>query len=94
MDDGQTAAVGAWASLPLDLLLEIFRRLESTAVVHCAGACRSRRRAIIGNASFLENWIFGTPNVTLRTYVDFVKIGPKHVALDFHVIFVYLLSSL
>ncbi|KAL6653706.1 hypothetical protein ACP70R_008630 [Stipagrostis hirtigluma subsp. patula] len=43
-----------WSSLPADLLLEIFRRLETTAVVRSAAACRPWRRAIIGNASCLR----------------------------------------
>jgi len=44
----------AWASLLPDLLLDIFRRLESTAVIRCAGACKPWRRAIISNASSLR----------------------------------------
>ena len=41
-----------WAtSLPCDLLLDIFRRLGSTAVIRCAGVCRPWRRAIIDNAA-------------------------------------------
>ncbi|KAL6908183.1 hypothetical protein ACP4OV_002353 [Aristida adscensionis] len=46
--------VDMWLSLPPDLLLEIFRRLEATAVVHCAAACKPWRRAIIGNAVCLR----------------------------------------
>ncbi|KAL6908181.1 hypothetical protein ACP4OV_002351 [Aristida adscensionis] len=43
--------VDMWISLPPDLLLEIFRRLEFTPVVRCAAACKPRRRAIVGNAA-------------------------------------------
>ncbi|CAO1940428.1 unnamed protein product [Urochloa humidicola] len=39
-----------WTSPPLELLLEVFRRLDVTDVVHCAGTCKSWRCAIIGNA--------------------------------------------
>lgn len=44
-----------WASLlTTDLLLEIFRRLDASAVVRCACACKQWRRAITGNASSLH----------------------------------------
>ncbi|CAN6226754.1 unnamed protein product [Urochloa humidicola] len=43
-----------WASLPCDLLVEVLRRLASTAVIRCAVACRPWRRAIISNASCLR----------------------------------------
>lgn len=43
-----------WASLPCDLLVEILRRLETTAVFRCAGTCKPWRRAIIANASCLH----------------------------------------
>ncbi|KAL6654660.1 hypothetical protein ACP70R_008125 [Stipagrostis hirtigluma subsp. patula] len=43
-----------WASLLPDLLLEIFRHLEATAVVRCAAACKPWRRTIIGYASCLR----------------------------------------
>ncbi|CAN6363750.1 unnamed protein product [Urochloa humidicola] len=46
--------VDTWASLLPDLLLEVFRRLDATAVVHCAATCKPWRRAIIGNASSLH----------------------------------------
>jgi hypothetical protein len=39
------------ASLPPDLFLEIFRRLESAAALRCTGVCKPWRRAIIGNAA-------------------------------------------
>ncbi|KAL6654654.1 hypothetical protein ACP70R_008119 [Stipagrostis hirtigluma subsp. patula] len=42
------------ASLPQDILLDVFRRLEATAVLSCAAACKPWRRAIIGNASCLR----------------------------------------
>ncbi|CAN6278942.1 unnamed protein product [Urochloa humidicola] len=40
-----------WASLPPDLLLEIFLRLEAAAALRCTGVCKRWRRAIIGNAA-------------------------------------------
>ncbi|CAO2150353.1 unnamed protein product [Urochloa humidicola] len=40
-----------WTSLPLELLLEIVRRLDITDVVRCAGTCKPWRRVIIGNAT-------------------------------------------
>jgi len=43
-----------WASLPPDLVIEILRRLEATAVVRCAAACKPWRRAIIGGAASLR----------------------------------------
>nr|CAB3502388.1 unnamed protein product [Digitaria exilis] len=43
-----------WASLPCDLLVDIFRRLDATAVLRCAATCRPWRRAIIANASCLQ----------------------------------------
>ncbi|CAN6227436.1 unnamed protein product [Urochloa humidicola] len=46
-------AADMWASLPSDLLVEILRPLDSTAVFRCAAACRPWRRAIMGNASCL-----------------------------------------
>lgn len=46
--------VDTWsATLPIDLILEIFVRLEPAAVIRCAGVCKPWRRAIIGNASIL-----------------------------------------
>ncbi|CAN6226755.1 unnamed protein product [Urochloa humidicola] len=39
------------AFLPGELLVEIFRRLNSTAIVRSAGVCKPWRRAIIGNVS-------------------------------------------
>ncbi|CAN6226749.1 unnamed protein product [Urochloa humidicola] len=47
-------ALDTWASLLPDLLLEVFRRLDATAIVYCAGACKPWRRTIIGNASSLQ----------------------------------------
>jgi hypothetical protein len=41
------------ASLPIDLILEIFLRLEPAAVLCCAGVCKPWRRTIIGNAAIL-----------------------------------------
>ncbi|CAO2046283.1 unnamed protein product [Urochloa humidicola] len=41
----------AWASLPPDLLLDIFLRLEADAALRCTGVCKPWRRAIIGNAA-------------------------------------------
>ncbi|CAN6270821.1 unnamed protein product [Urochloa humidicola] len=46
-------AADMWASLPSDLLVEILRPLDSTAVFRCAAACRPWRRIIMGNASCL-----------------------------------------
>ncbi|CAN6244606.1 unnamed protein product [Urochloa humidicola] len=47
-------AADTWASLPCDLLIDIFRLLDTTAaVVRSAAACRLWRRAIISNASRL-----------------------------------------
>ncbi|KAL6908182.1 hypothetical protein ACP4OV_002352 [Aristida adscensionis] len=46
--------VDMWLLLPPDLLLEIFCRMEFTAVVRCTAACKPWRRAIIGNASCLQ----------------------------------------
>ncbi|KAF8645025.1 hypothetical protein HU200_066230 [Digitaria exilis] len=43
-----------WASLPCDLLVDIFRHLDATAVLRCAATCRPWRRAIIANASCLQ----------------------------------------
>ncbi|OEL29678.1 hypothetical protein BAE44_0009303 [Dichanthelium oligosanthes] len=43
--------VDIWASLPTDLLLEIFGRLETTAVLRSTGVCKPWRRTIIGNAA-------------------------------------------
>ncbi|CAL5057567.1 unnamed protein product [Urochloa decumbens] len=43
--------VDAWASLPPDLLLDIFLRLEAAAALRCTGVCKPWRRAIIGNAA-------------------------------------------
>ncbi|CAO2145126.1 unnamed protein product [Urochloa humidicola] len=40
-----------WTSLPLELLLEIFRCLDFTDIVRCAGTCKPWRRVIIGNAT-------------------------------------------
>ncbi|CAN6373594.1 unnamed protein product [Urochloa humidicola] len=40
-----------WTLQSGELLVEIFRRLNSTAIVRSAGACKPWRRAIIGNAS-------------------------------------------
>ena len=42
-----------WASLPADVLLEIFLYLEPAAVFCCAGVCKPWRRAIVDNASIL-----------------------------------------
>nr|CAB3490571.1 unnamed protein product [Digitaria exilis] len=51
MDDANT-----WASLPVDLLVEILRRLDTTdtTVVAFAGTCKPWRRAIIANVSSLK----------------------------------------
>ncbi|CAL5020101.1 unnamed protein product [Urochloa decumbens] len=47
--------VDAWLSLPPELLVEVFRRLDATTdVVNCAGTCKSWRCAIIENASSLQ----------------------------------------
>jgi hypothetical protein len=43
-----------WLSLPTEVVVEIFRRLDAADVVSCAGACRPWRRAIIDNASSLR----------------------------------------
>ncbi|CAL4991087.1 unnamed protein product [Urochloa decumbens] len=59
---------GTWTSPPLELLLELFRRLDVTDVVRCAGTCKPWRRAIIGNAvsclrprpdCFIPNFLLG-----------------------------------
>jgi hypothetical protein len=39
------------ASLPPELLVEIFRRLEAAAALHCTGVCKLWRRTIIRNAA-------------------------------------------
>ncbi|CAN6226730.1 unnamed protein product [Urochloa humidicola] len=39
-----------WTSPPLELLLEVFRHLDITDVIRCAGTCKPWRCAIIGNA--------------------------------------------
>ncbi|CAL5034081.1 unnamed protein product [Urochloa decumbens] len=46
-------AAGMWACLPRDLLVEILRPLDRTAVFRCAAACKPWRRAIMRNASCL-----------------------------------------
>jgi hypothetical protein len=43
-----------WSSLPPDLFFEIFRRLDATDVVRCAGACKPWRRAVLRSASCLR----------------------------------------
>ncbi|KAL6654653.1 hypothetical protein ACP70R_008118 [Stipagrostis hirtigluma subsp. patula] len=40
-----------WVSPPLDIHLEILRRLGAADVVRCAAACKPWRHAIIGNAA-------------------------------------------
>ncbi|CAL4991045.1 unnamed protein product [Urochloa decumbens] len=48
-------AAESWvSSLPTDLLVAIFRRLDVSDLIRCAGASRLWRRAIIGNASHLR----------------------------------------
>jgi F-box interacting protein len=47
-------ASDAWSTLLPDLLLDIFRRLEATAVMSCAVVCKPWRRVIMGNASTLR----------------------------------------
>ncbi|CAO2150354.1 unnamed protein product [Urochloa humidicola] len=45
----------AWLSLPPELLVEVFRRLDAaTDVVNCTGTCKPWRCAIIDNASSLR----------------------------------------
>jgi len=51
---GRIEAMDTWASLPPDLVIEMLRRLEATAVVRCAAACKPWRRAIIGGAASLR----------------------------------------
>ncbi|CAO2150189.1 unnamed protein product [Urochloa humidicola] len=41
-------------SLPPELLVDVFRRLDATDVVSCASTCKPWRRAIIDNASDLR----------------------------------------
>ncbi|CAL4991086.1 unnamed protein product [Urochloa decumbens] len=57
-----------WTSPPLELLLEVFRRLDVTGVVRCAGTCKPWRHAIISNGisclrprpdRFLPNLLLG-----------------------------------
>ncbi|CAN6363746.1 unnamed protein product [Urochloa humidicola] len=43
-----------WLSLPPELLVEVFRHLDTTYVVSCAATCKPWRRAIIANASSLR----------------------------------------
>ncbi|RCV06941.1 LOW QUALITY PROTEIN: hypothetical protein SETIT_1G204300v2 [Setaria italica] len=43
--------VDMWASLPPELLVDIFRRLEAAAALRCTGVCKPWRRAIAGNAA-------------------------------------------
>ncbi|CAO2150380.1 unnamed protein product [Urochloa humidicola] len=40
-----------WTLPPLDVLLEVFRRLDVTDIVRCAGTCKPWRRTIISNAA-------------------------------------------
>ncbi|CAO2142873.1 unnamed protein product [Urochloa humidicola] len=44
----------SWPSLPCDLLVEILRRLDTTAVIRSAGICKPWGRAVIANASNLR----------------------------------------
>jgi hypothetical protein len=43
-----------WLSLPPEVVVHVFRRLDAADVVSCAGACKTWRRAIIDNASSLR----------------------------------------
>ena len=52
-DDVDVVDTWAAASLPIDLIIEIFLRLEPAAIFCCAGVCKPWRRAIIANASIL-----------------------------------------
>ena len=53
-DSDAVDVVDMWAaSLPIDLILEIFLRLEPAAVVCSAGVCKPWRPAIIDNASII-----------------------------------------
>ncbi|CAN6226731.1 unnamed protein product [Urochloa humidicola] len=70
-----------WTSLPLELLLEIFRRLDITDIVRCAGTCKPWRRIIIGNSTsclrtrpnrFIPNLLLGF--FFHKTYSDAVSL--------------------
>ncbi|CAO2161108.1 unnamed protein product [Urochloa humidicola] len=73
-----------WASLPRDLLIEVLRRLSTTAVVRCAGVCRPWRRAIIDNASSLRPRPDRfNPNLLIGFFYRYCWDGSYHARLHY-----------
>ncbi|CAL4968673.1 unnamed protein product [Urochloa decumbens] len=71
--------VDAWASLPPDLLLDIFLRLEAAAALRCTGVCKHWRRAIISNAASCLR-----PRRVDDCFVPGLLLGFFHNHLDTH----------
>jgi hypothetical protein len=72
-----------WSTLPDDLLVDIFRRLDVTTVIRCAGTCRPWRHTIIDNAScfrprpdrFFPDLLLGFLETHLRRKLQYIRSG-------------------
>jgi hypothetical protein len=76
-----------WSTLPDDLLVDIFRRLDVTTVIRCAGTCRPWRHTIIDNAScfrprpdrFFPDLLLGFLETHLRRKLQYVPASNSMV---------------